>query len=244
MQRHHQQLNLNRHPTSCFFNLVTTLLDISPDKCTDKSQLQVNNNQLFTLKFLTEHFPKDYYIYFCLNCRLFYSSTSTFSHNCWSMNPIVPEPAQPQPATSASANNNNNNNISGQLPQQAAGSKSSMTNGGKSQSSTANNYFSPIYVKFNVRQMFEKAGMGAKATNNNPVDNNTNRNANSTPPSGNNSAAAPFTSPLGPNGVRPSTSGQAVPAPVVGVVKSESSSSAAFSSKRLRVDSIIEKLKP
>lgn len=230
MTRNHLQLNLNRHPTSCFFNLVTTLLDISPDKCPDKTQLlnpNVNQQQpqqpLFSLKHLTENFPKDYYIYFCLNCRLFYSSTSTFSHNCWCMSTAGHEPTT--------------------VPNNTNPKSSPMTNGGKPQSSSANNYFSPIYLKFNVPQMFDRSGMGGKSTGQTIAATTT-----ATPTSGGESSSSASggsanSSSTDLNG-SPSLGGGRINVTVGSAVTRPAETTTAYSNKRLRVDSIIEKLKP
>lgn len=104
--KNHNQLNLNRHPTSCFYNMVTSLLDLSPDRVQDKSHLNPNNPNLFSFKFLAENFPKDYYIYFCLNCRLFYSSNSTFSHNCWTVS--MSSGAEKSDSANSASNSNSN----------------------------------------------------------------------------------------------------------------------------------------
>jgi hypothetical protein len=93
--------------------------------------LIINNNNTNTaasanspIKSLIQNLPSEYYIYLCLNCRLFFTSNTTFSHNCWNINEI------------ATGNNNKSTN----KPNAPA-------------SSNSNNYFSPIYLKFNVSKL-------------------------------------------------------------------------------------------
>lgn len=208
VMKQHNQLNLNRYPHSCFFNIVTSVLDLSPERATEKSQLNPNNPNLFSFKFLAENFPKDYYIYFCLNCRLFFSSSSTFSHNCWNESPSDVEKQHQQQQQNGGG--------------EGASSTATGKNNGKSAVGT--NYFSPIYVKFNVRQLFDRQAVQAQAATASPQQQQQPR------------SVAETTVVNGRAAVNPPSSSSS--SSTVSAAKDPN-----FSSKRLRVDGIIDKLK-
>ncbi len=74
----------------------------------------------------------DFSIYQCVNCRLLFTSKSTFSHNCW--NQKLNDDNKDQP-------------------------KTPLIN-------THNNYFSPIFLKFDVNKLFEERLALIKESNN------------------------------------------------------------------------------
>jgi hypothetical protein len=82
----------------------------------------------------------DFCIYQCVNCRLLFTSKSSFSHNCWNQKL------------------NDDNLLSDQQ-------KAPLIN-------AHNNYFSPIFLKFNVNKLFEERLALIKASNNGPNKNN------------------------------------------------------------------------
>ena len=96
----HNQISLKDFPKASFFNLVSTLKN---DNNTDPSHVT--------------NIPTDFYVYQCLNCRLFFDFSCSFSHNCWA----YVDTNQDQFEQKAPASNNN--------------------------------YFSPIYLKFNVSKL-------------------------------------------------------------------------------------------
>lgn len=86
------------------------------------------------------------------------------------------------------------------------------------------NYFSPIYLKFNVRQLFDKTqSAGVRPETSLQQQASTDANDND----------------IDMNAIQPTTSGLAP-----SMKSTSSNSNDAYSSKRMRVDSIIEKLKP
>lgn len=105
---------------------------------------------------------------------------------------------------------------------------------GKPQSSAANNYFSPIYLKFNVRQLFDKSSAGNATT---PI-------ASKQTPTQEAETSGVETATSSSNGpIKPSTSSSSSSSSLSSS-KQQNNDSTAFSNKRMRVDSIIEKLKP
>jgi hypothetical protein len=134
MQNHivkfHSNLNLNEHKTSTFFNLINTLnLNLSNESSQNSSCL----------------LPDDFYIYQCLNCRLFFASNCSFSHNCWTY---------------------------------TESSNGDQKHGDQKQPMTNNNYFSPIFLKFNVSKVLNSRLTSPLCTNkqSNESDLNTNKN--------------------------------------------------------------------
>ena len=114
----HIDVNLNKTPSSCFFNLISTYTDKQMNE--NELNAQLNSGSAQTL---VQQLPNNLHIFQCVNCRLFFPPNSTFSHNC---SVVVIE------------NNNNNSNSSTDL---------------KYQQSMNNNYFSPIYLKFNITKL-------------------------------------------------------------------------------------------
>lgn len=131
----HSQLNLNKYPSSSFYNIVTSLNDFPQTLMTNNDLNQSNLANLHSIKTLIQNLPKEYYIYLCLNCRLFFTSNSTFSHNCWNMKENQNDPKQisSKPGLNNGKNNSNND------------------------PNKCNNYFSPIYLKFNVSKLLVSA---------------------------------------------------------------------------------------
>lgn len=126
--RIHYQLNLNDHPSSSFFNLVTTL-----NKMLSPAQLlHLNSGNIQSLVQTSNSLiPSNFSVYQCLNCRLFFASNCKFSHNCWTYVEV---------------------------------NKSTT---GTKQQATNNNYFSPIYLKFNVSKALNVYKTMSQQTNNN-----------------------------------------------------------------------------
>jgi hypothetical protein len=119
-------MNLNKSPSSSFYNMVNTMND--KDRFAGNNEasppMLINTNST-TKKSLLSYLPSDFNVYLCLNCRLFFTSDSSFSHNCWNI-------VENCGGTSNGAENN------------------------------SNNYFSPIYLKFNVSKFLlnSKAASG------------------------------------------------------------------------------------
>jgi hypothetical protein len=113
----HIDVSLNKSSSSCFFNLIATYTD----KPINENELnaQLNSGSMQTLMQLL---PTNLYIYQCVNCRLFFTQSSTFSHNC----------------SIVAIENTNHSNSNTDL---------------KYQQSMNNNYFSPIYLKFNITKL-------------------------------------------------------------------------------------------
>ena len=113
----HIDVSLNKSSFSCFFSLIATYTD----KPINENELnaQLNSGSMQTL---VQLLPTNLYMYQCVNCRLFFTQSSTFSHNC----SIV---------AIENTNHSNSNNDS------------------KYQQSMNNNYFSPIYLKFNITKL-------------------------------------------------------------------------------------------
>ena len=70
----HIDVSLNKSSSSCFFNLIATYTD----KPINENELnaQLNSGSMQTLMQLL---PTNLYIYQCVNCRLFFTQSSTFS---------------------------------------------------------------------------------------------------------------------------------------------------------------------
>lgn len=121
----HYQLNLNDHPMSSFFNLVTTLnKSLSPVQL-----LHLNSGNIQNLIQMSNNLiPHNFSVYQCLNCRLFFASNCKFSHNCWTYVEVNKETGAKQQATN-------------------------------------NNYFSPIYLKFNVSKTLKSMKENAQIAN-------------------------------------------------------------------------------
>ena len=145
----HSQLSLHDQPTSSFFNLLETL-----NKQTNSSPqfLNLNNGNFQNLiQTLNQIVPSNFFMYQCLNCRLYFASNCKFSHNCWTYTESV-----------KSASND------------------------QKQNQTNNNYFSPIYLKFNINKaissnssnLFEQRQEDSTENNNNNNNNTTTTNNN------------------------------------------------------------------
>ena len=91
--RFHHDLNSKSNPSSCFFNLTnslseSTVLDkgskkksVSNDK-NFSSMPKLTNGSSQDQSLVNGSSSNDLFIYQCVNCRLFFTSNSSFSHNC------------------------------------------------------------------------------------------------------------------------------------------------------------------
>jgi hypothetical protein len=90
--KHHSDVNGKANVTSSFFNMISTFCDkpqiyrsqSSKKKDSSAGGLQLNGSasSSSSSNFNFSSFPSDLFVYQCVNCRLFFSSNSTFSHNC------------------------------------------------------------------------------------------------------------------------------------------------------------------
>jgi hypothetical protein len=91
--RFHHELNSKSNPSSCFFNLSNSLSEkVVIDKNSKKKTFQNDASMSSASSFskLTngldqnaiKNSSNDLFIYQCVNCRLYFTSNSSFSHNC------------------------------------------------------------------------------------------------------------------------------------------------------------------
>lgn len=123
--RFHSQLNLNKYESGCYFNLIISNQSKSvTQQNSANSEVQRDENTLFRSLIEKSSQTKDLNIYLCLNCRLFFTNDTKFSHNCWN--------------TSTNSKAENEKPSNGSEPIQPISNQ---------------NYFSPIYLKFNVSKL-------------------------------------------------------------------------------------------
>lgn len=115
--KNHNQLNLKKFESSCYFNLLIS-------NQTHSTTTTGNKTQTESIRKLIENNlqTKDWNIYLCLNCRNYFTNETKFSHNCW----------------------NNNVNLN---------SDKSTHHHHQSNAASNQNYFSPIYLRFNVNKL-------------------------------------------------------------------------------------------
>ena len=115
----HNNISLGEYPTSTFFNVIATIQSSSSKQTSPLKEVSA------------QVLPDDFFVYQCLNCRLFFASNCSFSHNCWTYT---------------------ENNVS---------------NGDSKQPPTNNNYFSPIFLKFNVGKLLNSRFYNSQLTSTN-----------------------------------------------------------------------------
>ncbi len=84
--RFHHELNAKSNPSSCFFNLSNSLsekgvIDKNLKKKAFQNDASTSNASSFS-KLTNGNSSNDLFIYQCVNCRLYFTSNSSFSHNC------------------------------------------------------------------------------------------------------------------------------------------------------------------
>lgn len=122
--RVHSKEQILNGDTCCYFRVLKNPNDSSKHNSLNTSYQLLN----------------DFSIYQCVNCRLLFTSKSTFSHNCW-IQKLNDDSAVQSDQERTSINNTNNN------------------------------YFSPIFLKFNVNKLFEERLALIKASNNGTIKN-------------------------------------------------------------------------
>lgn len=191
-------MKLGQQGSSSFFNLVTSLnakndhvllsKTTANRKIQQQQQQQTNATALsiqpvesnlpltivnmnpsnYSMKTLINNLPDQYFMYLCLNCRLFFASNTTFSHNCWNLNDTSMKQTNNSKAPTTNATTTTNPTLANSNQPQPA-------NVNPTTNSNSSNYFSPIYLKFNITKLL--AGMNAKpaivsnndSTNDEPV---------------------------------------------------------------------------
>jgi hypothetical protein len=139
----HNNLNLNLFPANSFYNMLTTIND---NKRKNDQNVQTQQSKQIS-KSLLSNLPSEFHVYLCLNCRLFFKSDSSFSHNCWNIMETLENNAKSDKTKNANRNNSNNAN-----------------------------YFSPVYLKFNVSKFLLNSKLKNASQNQNSNNSDVSRN--------------------------------------------------------------------